>query len=201
MFSIVGRHEDRHRRHRHRAFPLPPDSHRRQPGGLPRARRLQQATRTCSRSNPLLPVIEIALLLVFLIHIYKTVRMFLGNQSARPVALRAEEIRRAAEPQVVRVVDDDRLGALAAGVSRRPRQGVPLRRRAGVAGRRARSVSLRRWRAFANPLIVGFYVHQHGGGRLAPVARHLERVPVARPRHSRRGRRVHPARRQGDRGR
>ena len=35
--------------------------------------------------NPLLPVIEVLLLLVFLVHIYKTVRMFLGNQSARPV--------------------------------------------------------------------------------------------------------------------
>jgi succinate dehydrogenase / fumarate reductase cytochrome b subunit len=35
--------------------------------------------------NPLLPVIEILLLLVFLVHIYKTVRMFLDNQSARPV--------------------------------------------------------------------------------------------------------------------
>ena len=35
--------------------------------------------------NPLLPVIELALLAVFLVHIYKTVRMFLSNQSARPV--------------------------------------------------------------------------------------------------------------------
>jgi len=35
--------------------------------------------------NPLLPIIEIALLLVFLVHIYKTVRMFLRNQAARPV--------------------------------------------------------------------------------------------------------------------
>ena len=35
--------------------------------------------------NPLLPMIEIALLLVFLIHIYKTVRMFIGNKQARPV--------------------------------------------------------------------------------------------------------------------
>ena len=34
------------------------------------------------------------LLLVFLIHIYKTVRMFLGNQQARPVALREEEVGR-----------------------------------------------------------------------------------------------------------
>jgi succinate dehydrogenase / fumarate reductase cytochrome b subunit len=35
--------------------------------------------------NPLLPIVEIALLVVFLIHVYKTVGMFLGNQTARPV--------------------------------------------------------------------------------------------------------------------
>jgi succinate dehydrogenase / fumarate reductase cytochrome b subunit len=35
--------------------------------------------------NPLLPIVEIGLLLVFLIHIYKTVRMFVGNRGARPV--------------------------------------------------------------------------------------------------------------------
>jgi len=36
--------------------------------------------------NPLLPAIELGLLLVVLIHIYKTVRMYLGNQNTRPVA-------------------------------------------------------------------------------------------------------------------
>src|SRR5437588_4672302 len=35
--------------------------------------------------NPLLPVIEIGLLLIFLLHVYKTVTMYLGNQRARPV--------------------------------------------------------------------------------------------------------------------
>src|SRR3954466_8704249 len=35
-------------------------------------------------SNPLLPIVELGLLAIFLIHVYKTVRMFLGNQSARP---------------------------------------------------------------------------------------------------------------------
>jgi succinate dehydrogenase / fumarate reductase, cytochrome b subunit len=35
--------------------------------------------------NPVLPIIEILLLLVFVVHIYKTVRMFLSNQAARPV--------------------------------------------------------------------------------------------------------------------
>jgi succinate dehydrogenase / fumarate reductase cytochrome b subunit len=37
-------------------------------------------------SQAVLPVIELALLALFAVHIYKTVRMFLSNQSARPVA-------------------------------------------------------------------------------------------------------------------
>jgi succinate dehydrogenase / fumarate reductase, cytochrome b subunit len=37
-------------------------------------------------SNPILPLIELILLSWFVIHIYKTIRMFLGNQSTRPVA-------------------------------------------------------------------------------------------------------------------
>jgi succinate dehydrogenase / fumarate reductase, cytochrome b subunit len=40
---------------------------------------------TMEVQNRLLPLIEILLLLVFATHIYKTVRMFLDNQSARPV--------------------------------------------------------------------------------------------------------------------
>jgi succinate dehydrogenase / fumarate reductase, cytochrome b subunit len=40
---------------------------------------------TMEERNPALPAIEIALLLVFLLHIYKTVTMFVGNQAARPV--------------------------------------------------------------------------------------------------------------------
>jgi succinate dehydrogenase / fumarate reductase cytochrome b subunit len=36
-------------------------------------------------SNPLIVVIEVGLLLIFLIHVYKTVRMFLANRRARPV--------------------------------------------------------------------------------------------------------------------
>lgn len=37
-------------------------------------------------NNPLVPVIEIGLLLIFLLHVYKTVTMFLANRRARPVA-------------------------------------------------------------------------------------------------------------------
>src|SRR5207253_7909738 len=36
-------------------------------------------------ANPLIPVIEIGLVLIFLLHIYKTVTMYLRNQAARPV--------------------------------------------------------------------------------------------------------------------
>ncbi len=37
-------------------------------------------------SNPLIPVIEIGLLLIFLMHVYKTIRMVIRNRAARPVA-------------------------------------------------------------------------------------------------------------------
>jgi succinate dehydrogenase / fumarate reductase cytochrome b subunit len=37
-------------------------------------------------SNALLPLVELVLLSWFVVHIYKTVRMFLSNQAARPVA-------------------------------------------------------------------------------------------------------------------
>src|SRR4051812_25443600 len=36
-------------------------------------------------SNPLIPVIEIGLVIIFAIHVYKTVGMFRANQQARPV--------------------------------------------------------------------------------------------------------------------
>ena len=36
-------------------------------------------------SNPLIPVIEIGLLMLFLVHVYKTVTMFMSNRQARPV--------------------------------------------------------------------------------------------------------------------
>jgi succinate dehydrogenase / fumarate reductase cytochrome b subunit len=35
-------------------------------------------------ANPLLPVVELGLLAIFVIHIYKTIRMYIGNQEARP---------------------------------------------------------------------------------------------------------------------
>ena len=59
-------------------------------------------------SNPLIVPIEIGLLLIFLVHVYKTVTMWLGNQRARPVGYAEEACAGHTEPQEPRVVDDDR---------------------------------------------------------------------------------------------
>ena len=45
-------------------------------------------------SNPLIVPIEIGLLLVFLIHIYKTIRMWIDNRRARPVGYAKKELAR-----------------------------------------------------------------------------------------------------------
>lgn len=37
-------------------------------------------------ANALIPIIEIGLLLIFLMHVYKTITMFIANKRARPVA-------------------------------------------------------------------------------------------------------------------
>src|SRR5262245_21355932 len=41
--------------------------------------------------NPTRPILELASLAGFAVHIYKTVRMFLANQAARPVAYRMKK--------------------------------------------------------------------------------------------------------------
>jgi succinate dehydrogenase / fumarate reductase cytochrome b subunit len=46
--------------------------------------------------NPFLPLLEIAILVGFLVHIYKTVTMYLRNQAARPVGY--EQKKRAGKP-------------------------------------------------------------------------------------------------------
>jgi succinate dehydrogenase / fumarate reductase cytochrome b subunit len=43
-------------------------------------------------SNPLIVPIEIGLLAIFLIHIYKAIRMWTANQAARPVGYAKKEL-------------------------------------------------------------------------------------------------------------
>ena len=116
--------------------------------------------------------------------------MFLAQPEARPVRLRAEEVGRAAEPQDARLVDDDRLRALAAACS----SSFTSRRSSSApstSGRRGgRDLYRLEMENFANPLMVGVLRAQHGRRRLASVARRLERLPVARRSTIRAGRRA-----------
>ena len=61
-------------------------------------------------SNPLIVPIEIGLLLIFLLHIYKTIRMYLANQAARPVGYAKKKPAGRTSRKSARVVDDDLSG-------------------------------------------------------------------------------------------
>ena len=134
-------------------------------------------------SNPLIPLIEVGLVLIFLIHVYKTVTMYLGNQQARPVGYAMKKTAGRLEPQDLRIVDDDLLRPLAARVHHHPRDDVQVRRGVPVGGRCAGSLSSRdgelQQPADRRPLRP-----QHARCRIAPVARRVEHVPVGRVRPS-----------------
>ena len=61
-------------------------------------------------SNPLIVPIEIGLLLIFLLHVYKAVTDVAANQAARPVGYAMKKYGRAHQPQERRLVDDDLVG-------------------------------------------------------------------------------------------
>jgi succinate dehydrogenase / fumarate reductase cytochrome b subunit len=107
--------------------------------------------------SPLLPVIEIALLLVFLFHIYKTIRMFLGNQSTRPVGYAQKKYAgppsRKSFASSTMIVSGLWLLAFLVVHVKTFRFGVEQEWPAG-----GRDLYLLEMQAFTNPLIVGFYV-------------------------------------------
>ena len=97
-------------------------------------------TRTRSKAIRLIPIIEIGLLLVFLVHLSQDRRDVPGESAGAPGQLRAEDARRGTQPQELRFLDDDSFRALAAGVPRHPREGLQLRHRVRVGRRRSRSL-------------------------------------------------------------
>ena len=107
--------------------------------------------------NPLLPVVEIGLLLLFLIHIYKTIRMFLGNQSTRPVRYAKKQYAgppsRKTFASSTMIVSGLWLVAFLIVHVKTFRFGVEQEWPAG-----GRDLYLLEMQAFTNPLIVGFYV-------------------------------------------
>ena len=107
--------------------------------------------------NPFLPIVEIGLLLVFLIHIYKTIRMFIGNQSTRPVRYAARKYAgppsRKTFASSTMIVSGLWLVAFLIVHVKTFRFGVEQEWPAG-----GRDLYLLEMQAFTNPLIVGFYV-------------------------------------------
>jgi succinate dehydrogenase / fumarate reductase cytochrome b subunit len=107
--------------------------------------------------NPLLPIIEIGLLLVFVFHIYKTVRMFLANRSLRPVGYAKKKYAgrpsRKTLASSTMIVSGLWLLAFLIIHVKTFRFGVEEEWPAG-----GRNLYLLEMQAFTNPLVVGFYV-------------------------------------------
>jgi succinate dehydrogenase / fumarate reductase, cytochrome b subunit len=107
--------------------------------------------------NPFLPMVEIGLLVVFAIHIYKTIRMFLGNQRTRPVRYATKKYAgppsRKTFASSTMIVSGLWLFAFLIVHVKTFRFGVEQEWPAG-----GRDLYLLEMQAFTNPLIVGFYV-------------------------------------------
>jgi len=107
--------------------------------------------------NPLIPIIEIGLLLIFLVHIYKTIGMFLQNQAARPVAYAKKKYAgwpsRKSLASSTMIVSGLWLLVFIVIHVKAFRYGVDYEWPAG-----GRDLYRLEMENFANPLVVGFYV-------------------------------------------
>src|SRR3954454_2203698 len=107
--------------------------------------------------NPLLPIIELLLAAVFVIHIYKTIRMFLANQQARPAAYakkkRAGGPSRKTLASSTMIMSGLWLLAFLVIHVKAFRWGTEYEWAAG-----GRDLYRQEMEVFVNPLMVGFYV-------------------------------------------
>ena len=107
--------------------------------------------------NALLPIIEIALLLVFVIHIFKTVRMYFANRRLRPVGYARKKYAGAPSRKTfassTMIVSGLWLLAFLVIHVKTFRFGVEEEWPAG-----GRNLYLLEMQAFTNPLVVAFYV-------------------------------------------
>ncbi len=108
-------------------------------------------------SNPLIPIIEIGLLLIFLVHVYKTIAMFFANQTARPVGYARKKFAgppsRKTLASSTMIVSGLWLLVFIVVHVRAFRYGVEYEWPAG-----GRDLYRLEMENFANPLIVAFYV-------------------------------------------
>ena len=129
--------------------------------------------------NPLLPVIEIALLLVFLLHVYKTVTMFLANQRARPVGYVKKKF--AGSPSRKTIASSTMIFSglwllMFVIIHVKAFRYSPEYPWPGG----GRDLYRQEMENFSNPLMVGFYVLSMLVVGSHSVARHLEQRAVAR---------------------
>ena len=129
--------------------------------------------------------IEIGLLLIFLLHVYKAVTNYVANQAARPVGYAEEGApghtsRKSVASStmiwsglVVLLFIVVHVKQFKFGTWYETGGDAPIR-----------DLSRTEVEVFRQPLWVAFYVVAHAARRPAPAPRHLERLPVARPRPS-----------------
>ena len=94
-------------------------------------------------SNPLVVPVEIGLVAVFLIHLFKAVRMTFQNQSARPAKYAKKEVGRRRQPEKPCVFVDDPHGSRDSDLRADSREDVQVRNVLRPRRRRARSLSRR----------------------------------------------------------
>ncbi|MGE3507537.1 MAG: succinate dehydrogenase cytochrome b subunit [Vicinamibacterales bacterium] len=108
-------------------------------------------------SNPLIPVIEVGLVLVFLVHIFKTITMFTRNKAARPVPYVMKKPAgfpsRKTLASTTMIVSGLWLLVFIVLHVQAFRFGVDYESAAGI-----RDLYRVEMQTFANPLTVGFYV-------------------------------------------
>src|SRR6516164_2281882 len=180
---FLDRDENHHRRHRLRTFSLSRRSHRRQPDRPLWSRGIQQV-RVHLGIEPAPPRRRARAAGGVLDPCLQDDSHVPGQPGDTSRKLHAEEARRATEPQIPRVVDDDCVGAVAAHLHRHPRQSVPLRCGVRVARRWTRSLPPRDGEPL-EPIRGRLLLALDGHRRLAPLARRLERVAVTWLRSSR----------------
>src|SRR6516165_7592959 len=180
---FLDRDENHHRRHRLRTFSISRRSHRRQPDRLLWSRGIQQV-RVHLGIEPAHPRRRARAAGGVLDPCLQDDSHVPGQPGDTSRTLLVEEARRATEPQIPRVVDDDCVGAVAAHLHRHPRQGVPLRCGVRVARRWTRSLPPRDGEPL-EPVRGRLLPALDGHRRLAPLARRLERVAVTWLRSSR----------------
>ncbi len=109
-------------------------------------------------SNPLVVPVEIGLVVVFLIHLFKAIRMTFQNQSARPAKYAKKDVGRRRQPEEPRVLVDDPHRARDSDLRADSREDVQVRHLLRRSATACATSTGRRRRTSARPSPSRFYV-------------------------------------------